>query len=251
MGRLLFVVRARAPALFMLAGAGACALLGGWFALGYDTVPGPAAAALRYGPALVLGFSTLGLSRLGLRLWNQRTEFYERGFAHLARSSRIEARYAELRSLACSAVDNVQAQGRTTILVLTTKSGETVRAVHQAAIGAPDPNLEAMSRVASAELASAWRQQLQVRRSIDWLLDKKAQPLARITRTGVELRANAEAAFEPVSAANLQYELAAGELTLFSERRPVLKLEAGSPNVYPGLVLVARLDREQDKGEAP
>ncbi|MFI4946343.1 MAG: hypothetical protein ACHP85_23905, partial [Burkholderiales bacterium] len=82
-----------------------------------------------------------------------------------------------------------------------------------------------MSRVASAELASAWRQQLQVRRSIDWLLDKKAQPLARITRTGVELRANAEAAFEPVSAANLQYELAAGELTLFSERRPVLKLE--------------------------
>jgi hypothetical protein len=108
-----------------------------------------------------------------------------------------------------------------------------------------------MSRLASAELAAAWRQQLQVRRSIDWLFDSKAQPLARITRTGVEVRAQAQLAFEPVSAADLQYELADGELTLFSGRRPLLKLDAGSPNVYPGLELLTRLDREQGGGEAP
>jgi hypothetical protein len=94
MGEVLFIARARASALFVLAGAAACALLAGWFALGYDTVPGPAAAPLRYGTALVLAVSTLGLGYLGLRLWNQRTEFYERGFVHLARATRIEARYA-------------------------------------------------------------------------------------------------------------------------------------------------------------
>jgi len=122
------------------------------------------------------------------------------------------------------------------------RAGDLVRVVNQSQVTKPDERFEAAWHAASAGLASAWEQQLRVRRTIDWLLDPAERPLVQISRTGIEARARAEDVFQPVALADLEYELADEKLALQKAGRVLLQVSAAAPNVYPGLELLARLD---------
>ena len=243
MGELLFVARGRAVALFSLAGAAVCLALSAWTAF-FETMPGPSPQPWRYGPAvgLILLAAALALARLARGFWSQRTELYERGFVHVARGQPAPALYADLRSISCAVAEDGQSRARTTTLVLQARAGAAVRVVHQSPAARPDPRFEAACCAAARGLASAWEQQLRVRRTIDWLLDETERPLVQISRTGVEARACADDPFEAVPLADLEYELWEGSLTLLKSGRTLAKFDAAAPNVYPGLELLARLD---------
>lgn len=243
MGKLLFVASGRTYAVLFFAGAAACVSIAAWMAF-YETVPGPSPQPWRYGPlvGLALLAAALALARPATRLWNQKTELYERGFVHVARGTTVRARYGELRSIARAEFVHGPSQTCTTTLLLQPRTGDVVRVVNQSQAAKPDERFEGAWRAASGGLASAWEQQLRVRRTIDWLLDGAERPLVQISRTGIEARARAEDVFQPVALADLAYELADEKLTLQKAGGVLVQVAEAAPNVYPGLELLARLD---------